>query len=70
MAHSKEKKKQINTAPEEADTGFSTQFKSTVLDIFRKLNQENDVSVIINRIEIIKRNQVEILELKSTITEI
>ena len=70
MAHSKEKKKQIKTAPEEADTGFSTQFKSTVLDIFRKLNQENDVSVIINRIEIIKRNQVEILELKSTITEI
>jgi len=28
------------------------------------------ISVIINRIEIIKRNQVEILELKSTITEI
>ena len=28
------------------------------------------ISVIINRIEIIKRNQVEMLELKSTITEI
>ena len=82
MAHSWQKSKSTETTSEDIQTLdlLDKDFKSMVLNMFKELKETMDkelrkmideqIENINKMIEIIKRNQIEILEIVSTITKI